>query len=257
VEREQLVYSAVGADAVLQRARAAAVPLSAYFESSGPLILLEDEAMIVPPAILLKPDSSLPPFDVDKLEIIDWAGTNLRKESQGVARDTTSIQARAIQHVVGLQDWDVVLDDDGTGEVADIVAMQVDGPDLVVLLVHCKYSSEDFAGARVEDLYDVCGQAQKSIRWRHYVDDMLARLIKREQRRVQRDQYSGFHVGDGNTLYRVRDDAYRLRPVFTIAIAQPGVSKQVVSSEQLHLLAGTEVYLSEVAVAELAVWCSA
>ena len=37
VEREQLVYNAVGPDAVLQRARAAAVPLSAYFENSGPL----------------------------------------------------------------------------------------------------------------------------------------------------------------------------------------------------------------------------
>jgi hypothetical protein len=128
-----------------------------------------------------------------------------------------------------------VLDDDGTGEVADIVAIRMDGSDLRVLLVHCKYSSQDFSGSRVEDLYDVCGQTQKSIRWRHYVDDMLARRIKREQRRVQRDQYSGFHVGDGNDLYRLRDEAYRLRPAFTIAIAQPGVSKQVVSQEQLHL----------------------
>lgn len=86
---------------------------------------------------------------------------------------------------------------------------------------------------------------------------MLARLIKREQRRVQRDQYSGFHVGDGNELYRLRDEAYRLRLAFTIAIAQPGVSKRAVSQEQLHLLAGTEVYLSEVAVADFAVWCNA
>lgn len=257
VERGQLVFRAAEADVVVERARAAPVSLSAYFEASGPLILLEEEAMIVPPAILLKPDSSLPPFDPAKLEVLDWSGTNLRKESQGKERDPTSIQARAIEHVVGLEAWDIVLDDDGTGEVADIVAIRMDGSDLRVLLVHCKYSSEDFSGSRVEDLYDVCGQTQKSIRWRHYVDDMLARLIKREQRRVQRDQYSGFHVGDGNDLYRLRDEAYRLRPAFTIAIAQPGVSKRVVSQEQLHLLAGTEVYLSEVAVADFAVWCNA
>jgi hypothetical protein len=257
VEHEQLVFRPVGTDAILQRARSAPVPLSAYFEKNGPLILLEDEAMIIPPAILLKPDSTLPPFDLKKLEALDWSGTNLRKESQGQERDPTSIQARAMAHVIGLETWDVVLDDDGTGEVADIVAIRIDGPDLRVLLVHCKYSTEDFAGSRVEDLYDVCGQTQKSIRWKHYVDEMLARLIKREQHRLQRNHLTGFQIGDGNALYRIRDEAYRLRPVFTIAIAQPGVSKQAVSSAQLHLLAGTEVYLSEVAVANFAVWCNA
>lgn len=76
-------------------------------------------------------------------------GTNLRKESQGKERDPASIQARAIDHVVALEDWDIVLDDDGTGEVADIVAIRMDGSDLRVLLVHCKYSSQDFSGSRV------------------------------------------------------------------------------------------------------------
>jgi hypothetical protein len=100
VEREQLVYRAIGTEAVLQRPRAGATPLSAYFEANGPLILLEEEAMIIPPAILLKPDSSSPPFDANKLEVLDWDGTNIRKESQGTDRDPTSIQARAIQHVI-------------------------------------------------------------------------------------------------------------------------------------------------------------
>jgi hypothetical protein len=246
VERGQLVFRAAGADVVVQRARAGPVSLSAYFESSGPLILLEEEAMIVPPAILLKPDSSLPPFDPAKLEALDWSGTNLRKESQGKERDPASIQARAIDHVVDLEDWDIVLDDDGTGEVADIVAIRMDGSDLRVLLVHCKYSSQDFSGSRVEDLYDVCGQTQKSIRWRHYVDDMLARLIKREQRRVQRDQYSGFHVGDGNELYRLRDEAYRLRPAFTrhewattSTMARAGKNQKLPACRQLRKTGAT------------------
>jgi hypothetical protein len=36
---------------------------------------------------------------------------------------------------------------------------------IAVDFYHCKYSQESSAGARVGDLYEVCGQAQKSISW--------------------------------------------------------------------------------------------
>jgi len=46
--------------------------------------------------------------------------------------------------------------------------------DLEVLLVHCKFSSEPKPGARIEDLYDVCGQAMKMNRAKS-IPDQLAR----------------------------------------------------------------------------------
>jgi hypothetical protein len=162
-----------------------------------------------------------------------------------------------MEHLLPIRPWDIVIDDDGTGEVADLVALQIDERDLYVMLVHCKYSSEDDPGARVEDLYDVCGQTQKSIRWKHYVDGMFTRLIRREQLRVRRTGASGLVLGTGNDLYSARDRAYELRPRFAITIAQLGLSKSGASADQLRLLAATDVYVSEVAVAELHVWCSA
>lgn len=45
--------------------------------------------------------------------------------------------------------------------------------------------------------------------------------------------------------------------MFTIAIAQPGLSKRRVSVEHLHILAGSEVYVRDVAKAPLEVLCSA
>ena len=48
--------------------------------------------MVVTPAVMIKPDRERPPFDPDRLEVLDWEGVNLRRESQGprTARPTRS-----------------------------------------------------------------------------------------------------------------------------------------------------------------------
>jgi hypothetical protein len=66
------------------------------------------------------------------------------------------------------RDYDIVFDDDGAGEAADIVAIKIEngtrGSAILVEFYHCKYS-EQVAGKRIKDLYEVCGQAQKSMQW--------------------------------------------------------------------------------------------
>ena len=64
----------------------------------------------------------------------------------------------------------MIVDDDGKGEAADIVAIRLVGdttaPSRIdVEFYHCKYSQEATPGQRIKDLYEVCGQAQKSISW--------------------------------------------------------------------------------------------
>jgi hypothetical protein len=122
---------------------------------------------------------------LDKLVAIDWAGTHFEREVQGPGPDQTSIQARAIRHVLDQASWDVVIDNHGSGEIADVVVLRIEGEDLIVWLTHCKSTIGD-AGARLSDLYEVCGQAQKSIRWRRNPTPMLRHLIRRERRRLER-----------------------------------------------------------------------
>jgi superfamily II DNA or RNA helicase len=231
-------------------------PLTAYLEKQGLTFHFEQDALVVPPGILLKPDRDIAPFDAERLNVLDWSDVKLRKESQGPGRDADSIQARVIQHTLTLEDWDLVVDDDGTGEIADIVAMRADGDRLVVRLTHCKYSSDDRPGARVEDLYEVCGQAQKSAQWRRNVPLLFQHLIRREKRRKERQGRSGIEKGTASKLYDLEEKARLLRPEFTIAIAQPGVSKARVSRQQLELLASTEVYVYETSNSSLEVLCS-
>lgn len=255
IENERLVYRAVAEDVTLQRTRSTVCTLSDYFMTHGPHILFEQDAMVVPPALLLKPPRDLPPYEMVHAIELEWGGVDRTKESQGRVRDPTSIQAYVLRYVMDLADWAVVLDDDGPGEIADIVALRTDGEWLRVLLVHCKWTSAGPAGARLSDLYEVCGQAQKSVRWRQHVPEMFDRLIRRERDRVRTHGVSGFMAGNGSALYAVQDAARLLRADFSIAIAQPGLSKTGASLGQLHLLGSTEVYIREVAAGDFMVMC--
>lgn len=248
-------YTALGHDAfvVTRRER---IPLADWLNNVGLTIHFENETTATPDGLLLHVDRKLPPFDPTRVIAIDWSGVDIKKESQGPARDADSVQARAIQYIRGLESWDLVIDDDGTGEVADIVAIRVEGNDLHVLLVHCKYSSEAMAGYRVDDLYEVCGQTQKSHHWEHNPALMLRNLARREQDRLKRGARSGFEVGDAPKFYQIEQNVRHLRPRFDMLIAQPGVSKAAVSDAQLRLLASTEVFLHETANASLSVICS-
>jgi superfamily II DNA or RNA helicase len=230
--------------------------LSAFLGKKGLTFHLEREAMIVPPGILLQVDRTLPPFDQARLHTLDWDGVNIRKESQGPRRDADSVQARALTQLQTVAEWDVVIDDDTSGEIADLVALRLDNKDLYVYLLHCKFSSEDLPGARIIDLYAVCGQAQKSTSWRRSVDHMLRQLIRRERSRKERFGRNGIIKGSAKKLLELQEQARLARPHFTIGIAQPGLSKAQASNQQLELLAATEVYLRETALAEFDVYCS-
>ena len=49
--------------------------------------------------------------------------------------------------------YDVIFDDDGKGEIADVVALRITDSVVSVTLYHCKYSGADTPGARLGDLF--------------------------------------------------------------------------------------------------------
>lgn len=251
----EISYSPRG-DEIALVSRKGEEPLSDYLNVEGLTFLMENDAMIVSPAVLLRPPRDIVPYDRERMVALDWQGINIRKESQGAARDADSIQARVIAEVAASGAWRVIVDDDGSGEIADIVAIRVDGEELVVRLIHCKYSSGDQPGARVADLYEVCGQAQKSARRRHNIGLFFHELIRRERTRISRHGKTGLQVGDASDLYSLQDEARLLRARFEICVAQPGLSKAKVSVPQLELLGATEVFLRESAYASFDVFSS-
>jgi superfamily II DNA or RNA helicase len=255
VTDEGLRYQPLDADARYMTSRGSG-SFASFLAEHGLRFILADDAIVEPPGFLLKPNRTLPPFDTAKLTALSWDGINIHNESQGQDRDSTSIQYRILNDLQESDEWDVIIDDDGSGEVADCVSIAIRDEALVIRLTHCKYSSEDSPGARVGDLYEVCGQAMKSVVVRRDPAGFFARLIKRERQRVRRGARSGFIIGTPDQLLNIRDSARLLRPRLEIQVVQPGLSASKVSDAQLNILAGAHVYIAETANASFDVLCS-
>ncbi|MCS6298417.1 MAG: hypothetical protein H8K09_19425 [Nitrospira sp.] len=152
-----------------------------------------------------------------------------------------------------LGNYDLIFDDDGPVEAADVIAVTVVGPfdapeRIDVELYHCKYSKTAKAGGRVDDLYVVCGQAQTSIRWMSSGEkrsDLFTHLRRREAQRQNRGGSSRIERGDCALLETLREMSPTTRITMKIVIVQPGVSKAAIREPQLRLLSVTENYLTE------------
>lgn len=135
--------------------------LAGFLTAHGLLITFEGEVVLAEQGFLLRPDRERRLFPVEAIETIDWSGIDIKRESQGADRDPATIQHRAIQALSAEDEWEIIIDDDGPGELADIALLRRTEDSLEVLMAHCKYSSGDQPGRRIDDLYDVCGQAMK------------------------------------------------------------------------------------------------
>lgn len=218
--------------------------LGSFLTQHGLLVTFEDEIVLVEQGFMLRPSRERRLFPTDAIEVFDWHGINIKRESQGPDRDPTSIQHRTIEALAAEADWDVVLDDDGTGELADIVLLRREGEDLHLLLAHCKYSSKSVPGARIDDLYDVCGQAMKMNRAKSVPELLARRLLRRETNR-QANGTTGLIVGDLDTLASIVREARYRRLRSSVAIVQPGMSRTKVTDDMRALLGGTERFLED------------
>nr|WP_281353721.1 DEAD/DEAH box helicase family protein [Phytoactinopolyspora mesophila] len=257
VERGRLRYRCTGEEEITVVRPRSELPLSDWLNDNGLLLILDDDR-IIEGDLLYKPTWDRPPFDPSQLTPLDWAGTTLTVESQTMDKLADSIQFRAIADLKAeTEPWDIIIDDDGNGEIADVVALRLDHEGLLIRLVHCKYSRGVAPGARVADLYEVCGQAQKSIIWRRSdLRPFFRALEARARQKQRRTGVSPFEVGDIKKLYELQDKALVLRRRMEMVIVQPGLSASKATTQQLDLLASTQAYLKTTINAPLAVWCS-
>lgn len=225
--------------------------LSEWFQTEPPIIRFSDGAFLIYNELFEAPHSTpRTPFDPNRIHTWNWSGTDLTKESQKTEKRSDSIQYKVIQALKASghdPQYDIIFDDDASGEAADIVAIKTAGGErLLVHLFHCKFSKEADPGARVKDLYEVCGQAQRSAYWKANVRGLLGHLRRREANRMRSTTpVSRFEVGDMAKLAEIIREAPFLDPEFTVFVVQPGVSKAEVTTGQQDLLAATELYLME------------
>ncbi|WP_245173443.1 DEAD/DEAH box helicase [Streptomyces aureus] len=259
VDAKGLTYRPRGQDAdvtVGGGRNARSRPLVQWLNANKPDLFLEGDRLIDGDGKLINPRYERRPFDTALLTPLDWRGVDFTKESQKPQRRTDSIQYYMSAHLRANGTFDVLIDDDRSGEAADLVGLQVNGEYLDVTLVHCKYSKKK-AGTRVADLYEVCGQAVGSAKWRRSVESLLEHLRGRAVQYTRRNPgISPYEVGEHKDLIAIMDRARLLLPRFHTVIAQPGLRAGTVTDRQLYILAGAETYARQVTAGDFTVYCS-
>ena len=232
------------------------MPIVDYFMQSPPLVRLEDGSQLSG-NILLKPHQEMVEYyERDKINVIEWSGTDITVESRwrGSQYRRNSVQQKFIEYLE-TTDVDFIYDDDDTGESADIVTIKESDDKIQVHLWHCKFSSGIEPGHRVSDLYEVCGQAQKGVKWSWNLKRFIKHLMNRETK-YKGERPTRFIRGTLGELITLRKSARRKFINYKIGIVQPGLSKSDATNAQLAILGATSSFINCVTDSPLIVFGS-
>lgn len=245
------------------RQGAATHALEEFFTEYSPIVWFFDGSSLEGSRYVELPAANQPPFSRDRMKAWDWTDIDITRESQGEARVANTVQFHTIQRLQADASYKLIFDDDGAGEAADVVAVRVvevrERKTIEVEFYHCKFSIQPRPGARVDDLYVVCGQAQRSVAWLASHDrrtELFVHLLKRESARTVAGRATRYERGDDATLADIRTLSRQTEVRLKVFIVQPGVSCAAASLAQLQLLAVTERYLTETYEVPLGVICS-
>ena len=151
--------------------------------------------------------------------------------------------------------FDIVFDDDGSGEAADLVCIKIEEDSIRLALVHCKFSGAEVSGKRVKDVVEVSSQAVRSARWPGRFKNLIKHLENREKKRATLGR-TIYLAGGRKELNMANKTERFLRIHPEIVIVQPGVSKASITDDQSVVLGAAAEYLKQTLGVELSVICS-
>lgn len=231
-------------------------PLEEFFQKYTPIFWFADNAQLLQNQYI-KPREQAPLFPLDHIISQTWHGVAMNKESQGVtpyAQD--SIQYFFIQQI--LNDFQIVYDGDGKGEIADIIAINDSNHQIDVHLFHLKYAKGGNVGNDIDNFYQVCGQAQKSVNWKYKPGkEFFEQLFRKIEKTENGVACSRLIKGTRDQLEALLTAAKWTKKIkFHMSIVQPGMAKANVSNDIRLLLGNTAHYLHVMANIDLKVYSS-
>jgi len=231
--------------------------LAEYLQENSPLVRFLDGTELFG-NVLIKPRViETPHLDVDSLIVHAWQGVNITVESKwkNGAQRQNSVQGFVIAHLLSDNDYTIVIDDDDQGEVADVIGIRENGDRVEVHLFHCKFSKGASTGSRVDDLYVVCGQAEKAVNKTVDFSRLADHVIHRENH-TRGGRPTRFERGNLKDLYRIQRKSRKIPPEYSMSIVQPGLSKAQLDPEHSAILGAASLFLRQRLGTALKVWCS-
>ncbi|GAB5566110.1 MAG: hypothetical protein Wins2KO_31730 [Winogradskyella sp.] len=232
------------------------ISLTDFLQKFTPTIWFADGSSLVQNR-LVKPKQDAGTIPLDNILTDGWNGVSKNKEAQGIyPYEQDSIQYYFIQKI--LNDFQIVYDDDGKGEIADVIGINDEDHFIDVHLFHLKYAKGGNVGNDISNFYEVCGQAQKSLSWkyregRNFFDHLLRRKVKTKNGNSCSRLIKGTEE-DLESLLNAAKWTKEMR--FHICIVQPSLNKNNASEDILLLLGNTYHYLHTVGNVNLIVYAS-
>jgi hypothetical protein len=197
-------------------------------------------------------------FPTSQIIQFTWPNINIKHESRwskGKYQDD-SIQEWVMDRCRN-EKFDIVYDDDGSNEIADVVCLREEDNSIRIRMIHCKYSSQPEPGGRIKDAMEVASQATKNVRWFWNFPRLMKRLSRREQIRKP-GRPSRFYVGNQKTVKYFRR-LHKVKGLITkeLIVAQPGISVSKISPEIISVLGAADAYTKTTIETPIILWCSA
>ncbi len=228
-----------------------ALPLKKFFEENPPTMFLLNGCTISGCIHTDYGDSLIDKIPEERIEVLDWEKVKYTTESlykSGIKREN-SIQEYMMKTLIN-RGANVVFNDDNSGEKADIIAIFINEDLVRFELIHCKYSKEK-SGARISDLYEVCGQAIVSLRYKWKPEELLKHMERRNNTGVLKEKR--FYYGGLEELDKIKKALKYSDVEFEFAIAQPGAEKANLSVDMSNFLGS--VYSTIVEMTETKLKC--
>lgn len=225
-----------------------------YFKTNVPTVWYADGSALQG-NYLVELKQLINPYPQNRLVSWNWTGVDLSKESQKVhPLRTDSIQYHVIQELQK-GDFNIIYDDDYSGEIADVITIKETDKNIHVQFYHLKYAKDGAVSAQISNFYEVCGQAQKSIHWKHKTGrEFFEHLLRRVTKTDGGNERSRLEKGIKDDLERLLSIAKNSKPMtFEIFIVQPSLSVSNASEGILIVLGVTNNYLKEVGNIDLTV----
>ncbi|WP_052600328.1 DEAD/DEAH box helicase [Aureispira sp. CCB-QB1] len=217
------------------------IDLITYLNENSLAFILDDFAMISNHEYFPPPDEKEFQYDSSKIESFNWEkwNTDIKKEfyenpSQDKVNngDRNSIHD-TLENYLTNQNYNVLIYDHGTGEVADFITLKDDSDKVEINLHHVKGSGGTNPGDRVNDVYEVCMQVVKSQVWTPNKKTFCKKIISRTK-----DKDEKFLIGDVEIFKNYMNQSKKF--VFIFTVIQPGISETSISAKISYVLAATD-----------------
>jgi superfamily II DNA or RNA helicase len=218
---------------------------SLVFKTTDDTVIEGNEiCMGAPDAIVFSPDS---------IDSVDWEKyeTDIRCEYGKAIQGKKSIQIVLQKILDENNEYDYILYDHGSGEIADYITIRETDYAVEVILFHVKGMKGTNFNGNVEDIYEVTQQAIKSTIWLKSRGTLLEKIRSR-----RRSNHCVMNRGQFIKL----EKTLKQNKLFTakIIIVQPAISKNTnLPDKYQEVLAATNFYIKNSGrVTKLGIWGS-